>query len=210
MLRSNSACSSFLTIFTSSTPSAIQIRLSIWPRLDAAAVWTSAVCPSRRMVSNIASAVNGLIKLDAPSLALCSGSSGKHMLAFTQRYSAYIPPPITATVLSIKLVASSPSPTATTVPAPSLPTGSDWSIRAFMICIPCGDTGAVNTLSLPEPDELASVMVDQPNITPRSEGLMGVASIFITTSSGPGVGMSTSVSARRSSPVLLTVDSICR
>ena len=47
--------------------------LSIWPRLDAAAVCTSAVWPSRRIVSTMPSAVSGLTKHDAPSAARRAG-----------------------------------------------------------------------------------------------------------------------------------------
>ena len=67
--RSASSCACDRTMFTKPTPSARQILLSIWPRLDAAAVWTSAVCPSRLIVSTIPSAVSGLTKHEAPSAA---------------------------------------------------------------------------------------------------------------------------------------------
>ena len=38
-------CAGLRTTQTSGTPSARQMRLSIWPRLDAAAVWISALWP---------------------------------------------------------------------------------------------------------------------------------------------------------------------
>ena len=62
-------------MFTSGTPSSAQIFTSIWPRLDAAAVCTSAVWFSARIVSTIASAVSGLTKSAAPSAVLTSSGS---------------------------------------------------------------------------------------------------------------------------------------
>src|SRR3546814_11199836 len=46
------------------------MRTSIWPRLEAAAVCTIALCPSRVMVSTKPSAVSGLTKADAPCSAV--------------------------------------------------------------------------------------------------------------------------------------------
>ena len=66
-------------MFTSGTPSARQSRLSICPRFDAAAVWTRARCPSRRIVSTMPSAVSGLIKAAAPSRAETPSGSGRHV-----------------------------------------------------------------------------------------------------------------------------------
>ena len=110
-------------------PSARQIRLSIWPRFDAAAVWTSALWPSRRIVSVMPSAVSGLTKHDAPSAALVPAGSGRQSSALTVRYCEYIAPPRTATVLPSSACAAAPLPAAITVPAPSLPTGIDWPSR---------------------------------------------------------------------------------
>ena len=62
-------------------PSARQTRLSIWPRLDAAAVWTSAGWPSRRIVSTIPNAVNGLTKDAAPSAAVAPAGNGRQTCA---------------------------------------------------------------------------------------------------------------------------------
>ena len=61
------------------------MRFSIRPRFDAAAVWTSAVCPSRRIVSVMPSAVSGLTKDDAPSAALAPGGSGRQSSTLTVR-----------------------------------------------------------------------------------------------------------------------------
>ena len=77
-----SACSLLRTMLTRPMPSLMQILLSIWPRLEAAAVCTSALWPSRRMVSVMPSAVSGLTKQDAPSAAVVpagSGSTSAHL-----------------------------------------------------------------------------------------------------------------------------------
>ena len=62
---SNSTCSAFRTMLISGTSSSRQTRSNIWPRFDAAAVCTNAVCPSRRMVSTMPNDVRGLTKQDA-------------------------------------------------------------------------------------------------------------------------------------------------
>jgi hypothetical protein len=68
--RKSAACSGLRTMLTSPTPSSRQTLLSIWPRFEAAAVCTSAVWPSRRMVSTMPSEVSGLTKHEAPSTAV--------------------------------------------------------------------------------------------------------------------------------------------
>src|SRR3954466_3671023 len=82
------------------------------------------------MVSTIPRAVKGLTKDDAPSFAVALSGSTRHPDASTARYCAYIAPPATPTVLPRSFWAAGDDPAATTVPAPSLPTGSDLSIRA--------------------------------------------------------------------------------
>jgi hypothetical protein len=74
-------------MFTSGTSSARQIFTSIWPRFDAAAVWTSAVWPSIRIVSTMLKAVSGLTKHDAPSRGSVPSGSTRHDIAGTARYS---------------------------------------------------------------------------------------------------------------------------
>ena len=103
---------------------------SIWPRLEAAAVWTSALWPSRFMVSVMPSAVSGLTNHEAPSAALVPAGSGWQSVAFSRRYCAYIPPPTIDTVLPFSACAASDEPALITVPAPSLPTGMASSSRA--------------------------------------------------------------------------------
>src|SRR5947207_4738857 len=162
--------------------------LSIWPRLDAAAVCTSALWPSRRMVSVMPSAVSGLTKHEAPSAGVVPAGSGRHSLTFRQRYCAYIAPPIMATVLPISAFAASDDPVLITTPAPSLPTGIDSSSRPAMAFIAASGTFAVITGASFVPDALAVVISAAPIRSPRSDGLIGEASTRTTTSSGPGWG----------------------
>ena len=77
-LRRILSCPGLRTILTRSIPSAMHTRFSICPRLEAAAVCTSALCPSLRMVSTMPRAVSGLTKQDAPSAAVVPSSSGRH------------------------------------------------------------------------------------------------------------------------------------
>jgi hypothetical protein len=121
-------------MLTSATPSARQTRLSIRPRLDEAAVCTSAVWPSRRIVSTMPSAVSRVTNDDAPSAGVAPAGSTRHWSAAMQRYCAYIAPPSTETVLPGSTCAASDEPAATTTPAPSLPTGIDASMRPAIAC----------------------------------------------------------------------------
>src|SRR5450830_1482892 len=123
--RNSAAWAGERTMLTRPMPSCRQMRLSIWPRLEAAAVCTRAVWPSRRIVSTMPKAVSGLTKHEAPSAAVASSGSRRHWLRGTQRYWAYIAPPMAATFLPSRAWAAAEVPAATTVPAPSLPTGSD-------------------------------------------------------------------------------------
>src|SRR6202008_1932207 len=106
-------------------PSFKQILLSICPRLEAAAVCTSALWPSRRMVSVMPSDVSGLTNQDAPSAAVVPAGSAMQSDALTVGYCEYIAPPISETVLPISAFAASDEPVLITTPAPSLPTGRD-------------------------------------------------------------------------------------
>ncbi len=196
------SCSALRTMLTSSMPSFRQILFSIWPRLEAAAVCTSAVCPSRRMVSVIASAVSGLTNHDAPSAGVVPSGSTWQSDALRQRYCAYMPPPIIDTVLPSRSFAFAPA--LTTTPAPSLPTGSDWSSLAARPFRVCGGTLAVTTVASPLPDTFALLMSAGPNSRPRSDGLSGVASTRTTTWSSVGSGTFTLASEISSVPSLLT------
>ena len=98
------------------------------------------MCPSRRITSGKLSAVSGLTNIDAPSAALASSGRTMQSRAFSLRYWVYIAPPSIPTVLPISACAAGPA--ATTVPAPSLPTGSDWSSRAFIAPSRSGGIGA--------------------------------------------------------------------
>ncbi len=129
-----SSCSCLRTMFTRAMPSARHKRFSICPRLDAAAVCTNALCPSRRIVPTMPKAVSGLTKHEAPSAAVVPGGNTKHWFTLTHRYWEYMAPPSTATFLPISACAAAEDPASVTVPAPSLPTGMEISIRAAMAC----------------------------------------------------------------------------
>ena len=179
--RKSAACSGLRTMLTNGTPSCWQMRLSICPRLDAAAVCTSAACPSRRMVSTMPSAVSGFTKHEAPSAQLASSGSTRHWSAGMARNCEYIAPPRIATFLPSKACAAADSPAATTTPAPSLPTGIDCPMRAAMPFRNCGAMGAVTTGRSVVPEATAACMSAGPNNRPMSEGLIGAACIFTIT-----------------------------
>ncbi len=182
---------------------------SIWPRLEAAAVWTSALWPSRFMVSVMPSAVSGLTNHDAPSAALVPAGSGWQSVAFSRRYCAYIEPPTIDTVLPKSACAASDDPALSTVPAPSLPTGMDSSSRAARPGSAAAGTFAVTLMPSPLPAALAVAMSAGPSSRPRSDGLIGVASILTRTWSGPGSGSSIFASDNSSSPPLLIRERSC-
>ena len=82
---SRAACSALRTMFTSGTLSLRQILLSICPRLEAAAVCTSALWPSARMVATMPSAVSGLTNQEAPSAGVVPSGSTRHVTALRHR-----------------------------------------------------------------------------------------------------------------------------
>ena len=203
---SSAACSGLRTMLTRPMPSLRQMRLSIWPRLEAAAVCTSALWPSRRIVSTMPSAVSGFTKQDAPSAGRVPSGSTRHWSALMVRYCAYIAPPSTATVLPSRACAGADAPAATTTPAPSLPTGRDCPTRAAMLFMSRSGMRAVTTGLAGVPATLAVPMSAAPKSSPMSDGLIGVASMRTTTSSGAGAGVSTLISDSSSSPSGLTRD----
>ncbi len=91
----------------------------------------------------------------------------------THRYCEYIAPPKMATVLPSSACAAADEPAPTTTPAPSLPTGIDWSSRPAMLVIRPSGMRAVTTGFAGVPDCLAVLMSAAPNRSPRSEGLIG-------------------------------------
>src|ERR1700753_1094886 len=78
------------------------------------------------MVSSMPRAVNGLTKDDAPSLAVPPSGRARQAETSTARYWEYIAPPAIPTVFPRRAWAAGDAPAATTVPAPSLPTGSGF------------------------------------------------------------------------------------
>src|SRR6516165_5933230 len=197
---SNFSCSGLRTILTSGIPSSWQSLTSIWPRLDAAAVCTRPECPSRRMVSVIPSAVIGLTKDDAPSRAVALSGRTKQADASTARYCEYIAPPAIATTFPTRAWAAADDPAATTVPAPSLPTGSDLSSRAESAPREAPPTEAVTMGRSGVPATVAVFMSALAMRRPRSDGLIGEASTRTNTSLAPGVGTGTSSSESSSLP----------
>ena len=96
------------------------------------------------------------------------------------------------------------------MPAPSLPTGIDWSRRPAIARISLSGTFAVTTGRSALPDAVAVLMSAAPNSRPMSDGLIGDASTRITTSSGAGSGTGVSTSDSSSSPLRLIVERNCR
>src|SRR5476649_1394311 len=149
------------------------------------------------------SAVSGLTNHDAPSAAVVPAGSGWQSRALSKRYCVYIAPPTIETVFPLSACAASDDPALTTVPAPSLPTGSDWSSRAVRNGSAVAGTVAVTFTSAPLPLLLAVAGSAGPSSRPKSDGLIGVASTLTTTWSGPGSGTGTLASDSSSSPVFL-------
>src|SRR5580658_3364122 len=123
------------------------------------------------------SAVRGLTNDDAPSLADVPGGRTRHEDAPTARYCEYMEPPATATVRPSRDCASGEDPAATTVPAPSLPTGSDFPTRAAKERSAPSTSGAVTTGRSDVPSTTAEATLAPASNRPRSDGLIGAASI---------------------------------
>ena len=103
------------------------------------------------------------------------------------------------TVFPSSACAAGDDPAATTVPAPSLPTGSGWSSRAESPLKAPAPNDAV-TVGRSGVPATAAVVMSAPAIkTPKSDGLIGEASMRTNTSLAAGVG--TGTSCRESSSV---------
>src|SRR5258708_32690998 len=165
MPRKRLACSGLRTMLNSPMTYSRQMLFSIWPRLEAAAVCTSAVWPSRFMVSVMPSAVSGLTNHEAPSAALVPAGSGWQSVAFSRRYCAYIAPPTIDTVLPLGAWAASEEPALITVPAPSLPTGIGWARRVASDGRDAAGAWGVALMSGPLPLGLADALSARPRRT---------------------------------------------
>ena len=77
--------------------------------------------------------------------------------------------------------------------------GSDWPARSIIPRRSASGTGAVTTGASRVPENLALLMSAAPNRRPMSDGLIGVASMRTTTSSGPGSATGTRASDSSSS-----------
>ena len=144
-------------------------------------MWTSALWPSRRIVATMPRAVSGLTNEDAPALAGVPSGSARHTDASTQRYCEYIDPPASETVLPMSAWASSDGPASTTVPAPSLPTGSDAPMRPATALNAAGGMVAVTTGLSGGPETVAVDRSAPARRRPRSDGLIGAASTLMST-----------------------------
>src|SRR5262249_18731476 len=122
----------------------------------------------------------------------------------------YMAPPRIATVLSINFCASGESPAAITVPAPSLPTGNDWSTRPAIVRMMFGAMFAVTRVFAPLPDDFAVPKSAAPSSKPRSDGLIGDASTRTTTSSGFGAGVGVSTKDNSNTPSFFTIERSCK
>ena len=138
------------------------------------------------MVSSIPRAVNGLTNDDAPSLAVAPSGKTRHADASTARYCVYIAPPAIPTVFPSRACAADDDPAATTVPAPSLPTGSGLSTRAESPARAPAPNDAVTTGRSGVPATVAVVMSAPAMRTPKSDGLIGEASTRTNTSLAAG------------------------
>ena len=141
------------------------------------------------MVSTIPSAVSGLTKQDALSAEVTPSFMTKQAAAFTQRYCEYIEPPATPTVFPTRS-SNSLLPALTTTPPPSLPTGRDWSNLVSNILKRPSGISIVTTAASPSPETDMEDTSAGPINSPKSEGFIGEASIFIRTSSSLGSGIS--------------------
>jgi hypothetical protein len=156
------------------------------------------------------SAVSGLTNQAAPSAGVVPSGNTRHVTALRHRYWVYMPPPTTATVLPSRAWAAADVPARTTTPAPSLPTGIDWSTRPATAFSAAGGTVAVTTGLAAGPETLAVLRSAPPNSSPWSDGLMGEASIRTMTSSGFGSGIATVTRDSSRMPSLFTVERSCR
>src|SRR6185295_4934130 len=115
-----------------------------------------------------------------------------------------------ATVFPSSACASCDEPAATTTPAPSLPTGIDWPLRDARPRNVCGGIGAVTTGLSSSPVDVAVSASAVASSSPRSDGLIGAASMRTSTSFGCGWGVSIVAMDNSSCPSAVTSDLICR
>src|ERR1700738_3811194 len=124
------------------------------------------------MVSSIPRAVHGLTKDGAPSFAVVPSRNTRPAEAPPARYCVYIAPPAIPTVLPTSAWAAEDDPAATTVPAPSLPTGSGLSTRIERpSSAPAGNV-AVTIGRCGVPATAAVAMSAPATRTPKSDGLI--------------------------------------
>ena len=203
--RSSASCSGLRTMLTRPMPSSRQIRFSIWPRFDAAAVWTSALWPSRRIVSIMPSAVSGLTKHDAPSAALVPARQRQAQLgldgAVLRVHRAAEDGDRLAEQRLRRRRRAGARPRCRRLRCRPASTGRAAPAIAF---IAASGMRAVATVRSPLPRTASVARSAAPNRRPMSDGLIGVASTRSTTSSAAGAGVATRASESSSSPLSLT------
>src|ERR1700735_260790 len=118
-------------------------------------------------------------------------------------------PPETATIRPARRCAVGDEPVATTVPAPSLPTGSDSPSRAASAWSMGPGTAARTTGCSGVPPSVAVLRSAPASSSPRSDGLTGAASTRTRTSSGPGSGTGPGSSDTSRVPSAFSSDRIC-
>src|ERR1700733_8451731 len=150
------------------------------------------------------SAVNGLIKAEAPCLDVAPAGNNKQSAILATRYWAYIPNVRVATRRPSHARASSPA--STTTPAPSLPTSIAWSSRpATDASRDWGTTAVAIGRSAVPPAVKVDASAGPTNI-PKAEGVIGLASTRTTTSAAAGTGTTASSNDNSSFPSEVTFD----
>ena len=150
------------------------------------------------------SAVSGLTNEDAPSTADVPGGKTRHDDPLATRNCAYIDPPATATVRPRSACASGEGPAATTVPAPSLPAGSDLPTRPERTRSAPSGSGAVTTGRSDVPSTDAVSKSAPASNRPKSDGLIGAASTRTRISPELRGGRGTSANESSSVPCSVT------
>src|SRR5215471_6216943 len=162
------------------------------------------------MVSTMPSAVRGFTKHEAASTEVVPSGRTRQCWAAMQRYCAYMAPPRMPTTLPRRACAASDVPAATTTPPPSFPAGIVRPMRPAAACIASGESIARTACAATRASRTIVLISARANMTPKSDGLMGAASIRTTTSSGPGAGRAASAKARVTVLSACTVEWSCQ
>src|SRR5215475_4582581 len=162
------------------------------------------------MVSTMPSAVRGFTKHEAASTGAVPSGRTRQCGAAMQRYCAYMAPPRMPTTLPRRACAAPDVPAATTTPPPSLPAGIVRPMRPAAACIASGASVARTACTATRASRTIVLISARANMTPKSDGLMGAASIRTTTSSGPSAGRAAATRARVTVLSSCTVEWSCQ